>query len=108
MRLLVVFLLGFSSGIPLSLTGSTLQSWFAQSGSSIMMTSLLSLIGLPYVYRMLWAPLLDKYTLYRCRRRKSWIITSQLLICVGLNVLACFTPATTPKWIGGIALLIAC
>ena len=60
-NLFVVLLLGFSSGLPLALTGSTLQAWFTVSGVSLLAVGSLGLIGQPYVYKFLWAPLLDRW-----------------------------------------------
>ena len=62
-RLLIVFLLGFSSGLPYCLIGSTLQAWFATDGQTIFATASLSLLGFPYMLRFLWAPLLDRFSI---------------------------------------------
>ncbi len=63
-RLFIIFLLGFSSGLPLALTSSTLQAWYADAGLSVLATGMLSLVGMPYVYRIAWGPILDRYSLY--------------------------------------------
>jgi len=107
-RFLVVFLLGFSSGLPLGLLTSTLQAWFSSTGSSVLLVGSLSLIGLPYNYRFLWAPLLDHYRLTALGRRRSWMLVMQLLLLVGFNALVWFSPATSPLWIASVASLLAC
>lgn len=106
-RLLVIFLLGFSSGLPLSLLSSTLQAWFAVSGVSLLATGMLSLVGLPYIYRILWAPLLDRYALFAIGRRRSWILITQLLLGMGFNALAWFNPQHSLHTMMGIAFLLA-
>ena len=95
-RLLIVFLLGFSSGLPLALLGGTLQAWFAESGASVMTTGLLSLIGFPYIYRFLWSPLLDRFSLFKLGKRRSWVLSMQVCLLIGFNVLAWFSPVNSP------------
>ncbi|KTD23424.1 beta lactamase induction signal transducer AmpG [Legionella israelensis] len=107
-RLFIVFLLGFSSGLPLALVSSTLQAWFAESGMSVMITGALSLISFPYVYRFFWAPLLDRYSLCRLGRRRSWIIFMQICLLSGFNVLAWMTPEQSPVLMAVIAFILAC
>ena len=86
-RLLIILMLGFSSGLPLSLLSGTLQAWFTQSGSSLMTVGLLSMIGFPYSYRFLWAPLLDRYVFFSIGRRRSWILVTQILLFLGFKLL---------------------
>lgn len=107
-RLLIVFILGFSSGLPLALISSTLQAWFADAGMSILATGSLSLLGLPYVYRIVWGPLLDRYSLLSIGKRRSWMLVMQLLLLIGFNVMAWFSPATSPRLMATFAFLLAC
>ncbi len=106
-RIQTVLLLGFSSGLPLALTGSTLQAWFTQSGVDLLTIGSLSLLGLPYVWKFLWAPLLDRFTPPFLGRRRSWILLTQLGLCVSIVIMAALHPATQPSMIGFIALVIA-
>jgi len=107
-RLLIVFILGFSSGLPFALISSTLQAWFADTGMSIMATGMLSLIGLPYVFRIAWGPLLDRYSLLPIGKRRSWIGVMQVLLLVGFNMMAWFSPDTSPKILAILAFMLAC
>lgn len=107
-RLLIVFLLGFSSGLPLSLVTSTLQAWSAESGSSLMAVGMLSLLGLPYIYRVFWGPLLDRYAFFSLGKRRSWILSTQIVLCLGFNWMAWLSPLTSPLWMSSIAFFMAC
>lgn len=107
-RLLIIFILGFSSGLPLALLTSTLQAWFATTGVSIYATGFLSLLGLPYLYRVFWGPLLDRYSLLPIGKRRSWILIMQILLCLGFNVMAWCSPMSSPKLLAGIGFLLAC
>lgn len=105
-RLLIVFLLGFSSGLPLVLLTSTLQAWFSTTGMPLFATGMLSLLGLPYLYAVLIGPILDRYTLFAMGKRRSWIFAMQLLLCLGFNALSWFSPSN--QWITVIAFMLAC
>lgn len=106
-RLFIVFILGFSSGLPLALISSTLQAWFADSGQSILLTSSLTLIGLPYLCRVIWGPLLDRYSLFSLGKRRSWMLSMQVLLLAGFNCMAWLTPTTSPRLMMGLAILCA-
>ena len=58
-RVLIVMLLGFSSGLPLALSGSTLLVWMRESGVDLGTIGLFALVGTPYTLKFLWAPLTD-------------------------------------------------
>ncbi len=107
-RLFTVLLLGFSSGLPMALLSSTLQAWYASSGLSILATGALSLIGLPYTYRMFWGPILDRYPLLKLGKRRSWILVMQFLLLLGFNLMAWLTPEQYPRLLAFLALFLAC
>ncbi len=107
-RLFIVFILGFSSGLPMALISSTLQAWYAYSGMSVLATGALSLVSLPYAYRIFWGPILDRYSLFDLGKRRSWILTMQVLLLVGFNLMAWFTPDQYPKSLAFLALILAC
>lgn len=109
-RMLAIFLLGFSSGLPLALVGSTLQAWFKTSGASIILIGYISLIGQPYSYKYLWAPLLDKYApTALLDKRRGWMMLMQILIIAAIVGMAIINPqATMPifKWNMPVLLLL--
>lgn len=107
-RLFIVFILGFSSGLPMALISSTLQAWYAYSGMSVLATGALSLVSLPYAYRIFWGPILDRYSLFNLGKRRSWILVMQVLLLLGFNLMAWFTPEQYPKFLAFLALVLAC
>ena len=107
-HLLVVLLLGFSSGLPLGLLTSTLQAWYSANHLSVMTIGALSLIGLPYACRTLWGPVVDKYSLNALGKRRSWILTTQMMLLIGFNLMAWCTPAQYPLLLAFFALFLAC
>ena len=76
-RLLVLILLGFASGLPLFLTGSTLKAWMTDEGLSLGTIGLFSFVTLPYSLKVFWAPLVDRYALPGLGRRRGWLLATQ-------------------------------
>lgn len=107
-RLFIVFLLGFSSGLPLALTSSTLQAWFADAGMSVLATGMLSLVGMPYVYRFAWGPVLDRYAILPIGKRRSWMLVMQLALLISFNLMAWLTPNQSPEFMAILAFACAC
>ena len=96
-RVLTILFLGFSSGLPYALTGSTLQAWLTQSGTDIGVIGLFAGIGTPYVLKFLWAPFadaLDVPILSRLLgRRRGWLLLTQLLLMGSVLLMAFCSPA---------------
>ena len=105
-KMLVMFLLGFSSGLPLLLTMSTLTLWYAEYNVSIKDIGLLSLVAFPYTFKFLWAPLMDRFTLPFLGRRRGWILAMQLCIIGSLIFVSLYNPQNHPLIIAGICVVI--
>ena len=104
-RTTAVLLLAISSGLPLALSGATLQAWYATMGVDIHTIGLLSFVGLPYLYKFLWSPVLDKYPLFRLGKRRSWIFLMQFSLFVTLVIMACLNPMINPYLLASVALI---
>jgi MFS transporter, PAT family, beta-lactamase induction signal transducer AmpG len=110
-RVLIVLLLGFSSGLPLALSGSTLLVWMTESGVDLRTIGLFALVGTPYTLKFLWAPLVDAIHVplftRAFGRRRGWLLFSQLLLIVSILLLALTDPARSPLFVALGALLVA-
>ena len=107
-RLMAVLLLSFSSGLPLALVGSTLQAWYTVDGLSLLTIGALTLVGQPYVYKFLWAPLMDRFVpLGKLGRRRGWVLVMQILLVIGLVTMSFFHPDNHPWALAWIALAVA-
>lgn len=110
-RVLIVLLLGFSSGLPLALSGSTLLIWMTESGVNLKTIGLFALVGTPYTLKFLWAPLVDALHVpvftRRFGRRRGWLVFSQLLLIAAILLLALTDPAKSPLFVALGALLVA-
>lgn len=87
--MLAIMVLGASSGFPNQITESALQAWLKDSGATNTTIGILSYVALPYLFKFVWAPVIDRYPLPVLGRRRGWILATQLAIaaCIGLFAL---------------------
>jgi len=79
-RMLICIFTGFSSGLPLFVLYQLVPGWLRDQGVSLAEIGLFSLIGIPYVWKFIWSPLIDRYSLGGIGRRRSWMLATQLLL----------------------------
>ena len=101
-RIGMMLILGFSSGLPLALTGGTLQAWMAVVGVDLRTIGVFSLVGLPYTLKFLWSPIMDRYVPPWLGRRRGWMISTQFALFLGVVAMAFGSPQHA---IGAVALL---
>lgn len=110
-RVLIVLLLGFSSGLPLALSGSTLLVWMREAGVDLGTIGLFALVGTPYTIKFLWAPLVDALDVPILSRlfgrRRGWLVFSQFLLIAAIVFLAFTDPASAPWLVALGALMVA-
>ena len=110
-RVLIVLFLGFSSGLPLALSGSTLLVWMRESGVDLGTIGLFALVGTPYTIKFLWAPVVDALDVPLLARllgrRRGWLVFAQLLLIAAIVFLAFTNPAAAPGLVALGALLVA-
>lgn len=110
-RVLIVLLLGFSSGLPLALSGSTLAVWLTESNVDLGTIGLFSLVGLPYTFKFLWAPLTDALDVpllsRKLGRRRGWLVFTQLLLFATIVFLGFCDPLRSLPLIVFGAVLVA-
>lgn len=106
-RVAVVFLLGFASGLPLALTGGTLQAWMTVSGVDIVTIGIFTLVGIPYTWKFLWSPFMDRYVPPLLGRRRGWIVVMQLMLMFAIATMGSLNPAAAPWALAGLAIIAA-
>jgi PAT family beta-lactamase induction signal transducer AmpG len=106
-RLVVVTLLGFASGLPLALTGQAMQAWLSMEGLDVATIGFLSLVGLPYTFKFLWAPLMDRFDLPWLGRRRGWLVATQLLLAAVLMAMAATPPVGAIRAFALLAVTVA-
>jgi len=106
-RVAAVLVLGFSSGLPLALTGSTLQAWLTVSDIDIRTIAWFSWIGVPYLLKFLWSPLMDRFVPPFLGRRRGWMALTQLALIAGIAAMTLSPPAESILLLGIVALWVA-
>src|SRR3954464_12765691 len=110
-RVLIVLFLGFSAGLPLALSGSTLLVWMREAGVDLGIIGLFALVGTPYTIKFLWAPIVDALdvpVLARLLgRRRGWLVFSQILLMIAIALLALCDPKLGPGLVIVAALMVA-
>jgi PAT family beta-lactamase induction signal transducer AmpG len=106
-RVIPLLVLGFASGLPLALTGGTLQAWATLTDVSLQNIGFLTLIGSAYTLKFLWAPLVDRYAPPVLGRRRSWIFFTQLLLGAAIACMGFYSPADSLTMLAMLAVLVA-
>ena len=109
-RALVMFALGFSSGLPFLLTGNTFGYWLRDEGTSLTAIGFISWVGLCYSLKFLWAPIIDRVSpplLGLLGRRRSWMLLSQAIVGLGLFLMAIEGRKENLILLGALALVVA-
>ena len=104
---LVHFLFGLSSGIPLLLTGSTLQVWMTELKIDIKTIGAFALVGLPYSLKFIWSPLIDRYSLPFLTRRRGWLLLSQMVLMLSIISMGGHNPLDSITMTAFFALLVS-
>lgn len=107
---LVMILLGFSSGLPLSLIFDTLSVWLRDADLSLTTISYFSLVTFVYSLKFVWAPVLDRVKLpgltFMLGHRRSWMLASQVVIMIGLWLISSLDPQTQLGLMAIVAIVI--
>src|SRR5262249_38529392 len=105
-----MLMLGFSSGLPVFLTGNTLGYWMRDEGVALSAIGFLSWVGLAYSLKFLWAPFIDRLDaplVGRLGRRRGWMVVTQLMVGIGLVAIATTGLKAGLASLGLLALLVA-
>jgi PAT family beta-lactamase induction signal transducer AmpG len=106
-RIAAMLGLGFASGLPLALSSGTLQAWLTVEGIDIRTIGIFALAGLPYTFKFVWAPLLDRFEPRFLGRRRAWLLITQLLLAAACWAMASFDPKGSIGMLGTLAVAIA-
>jgi len=107
-RMLACVILGFSSGLPLYLLLQLLPAWLRSEGLDLKTIAAFSLMQLPYTWKFIWAPLMDRYNLIApLGRRRSWMLITQLTLFIAIAGYGAFEPKLNITSIAIISTLIA-
>jgi MFS transporter, PAT family, beta-lactamase induction signal transducer AmpG len=91
-RMLICVFTGFSSGLPLYLLINLLPAWLRTEGVDLKTIGFFALIQLPYTWKFLWSPLLDRYALPLLGRRRGWMLVTQIVLLVSIPLFGVLHP----------------
>lgn len=106
-RMAAVLFMSFASGLPFNLTGFSTQAWLASEGLDIKTIGIFTLVSVPYFFKFLWAPLLDRYLPPVLGRRRGWILIYQVCLTVAIAVMGFCSPTKELYVLGALAVLVA-
>ncbi len=106
-RMLTAFIMGFSCGLPLLLTMSVLQTWMKDEGMDLTVIGLINLVQIPYTWKFIWAPIMDRYALPFLGRRRGWILIAQISLIGSIIGLGFSNPANHFWMMVIMAMLVA-
>ncbi len=106
-RMAAALVLGFASGLPLALSTGTLQAWLTVDGINVKTIGWLTLVGIPYTYKFLWAPLFDRYPPPFFDRRRGWLVIMQVALAGVLFAMAAHPPSESIAMLAALAVTLA-
>ena len=92
-KMFITLAMGFSAGLPLLLTLSAMQAWMSEEGINLGEIGLVALVGLPYSWKFLWAPVLDRFALPFLGRRRGWLLLTQILLALSISGIGFCNPS---------------
>ncbi|QDE69888.1 AmpG family muropeptide MFS transporter [Myxococcus xanthus] len=105
-RIWLLVAVGFASGLPLWLTGVTLSAWMKDEGVNLKTIGVFGLVSMPYTFKVLWAPLMDRYTLPFLGRRRGWMLVTQVLLMGAIAAMGLVNPKDAPVTMAAMAVLV--
>ena len=92
-RMLICVFTGFTSGLPLYVVFQLIPAWLRVEGVGLAEIGFISLVQLPYIWKFLWSPVMDRYTLPFLGRRRGWMLVTQLTLVASIAALGLMKPA---------------
>jgi len=106
-RMLICVFVGFSSGLPLYLLINLLPAWLRSEGVDLKTIGFFTLIQLPYTWKFLWSPVLDRYAFPMLGRRRGWMLVTQLALLASIPLFGHLAPRTDAWMIAYLAAAVA-
>jgi PAT family beta-lactamase induction signal transducer AmpG len=106
-RMLICVATGFSSGLPLYLLLNLLPAWLRSEQVDLKSIGLFALIQLPFTWKFVWSPLMDRFALPLLGRRRGWMLATQLLLLLSIPLFGAFHPTRDLWSIAWLAVAVA-
>ena len=106
-RMLICIFTGFASGLPLYILIQLVPAWLRTEGVGLAEIGFFTLVGLPYTWKFLWSPIMDRYTLPFLGRRRGWLLVTQLALMATIAAIGFLKPEFSIGLIAYLAAAIA-
>lgn len=106
-RMLICIGTGFASGMPLYVLIQLVPAWLRSQEVSLATIGLFSLIGIPYTWKFLWSPLMERYAFPMLGRRRGWMFVMQLLLMVSIGALGVLDPTVSIWSVAALCFAVA-
>ena len=90
--MLICVFTGFTSGLPLYILIQLVPAWLRTEGVGLAEIGFFTLIGLPYTWKFLWSPVMDRYTLPFLGRRRGWMLATQIALMMSIGAIGFLKP----------------
>lgn len=106
-KMLSILFLGIASGVPLGVVITIFQTWTTESGIDLKTISLAGLTQLPYTWKFVWSPLMDRFRMPFLGRRRGWMLVSQIVMLISIFMLGQFDPKSSLSIVIALATLVS-
>ena len=104
-KMLTCIFLGFSSGMPLFVLVNLVPAWLRTEGVDLSTIGLFSLLTLPYTWKFLWSPFMDRFAPPFLGRRRGWALVMQILLFVTIGLMGGYDPGESLR---GVMVFVFC
>lgn len=106
-RMLICIFTGFSSGLPLYIIYQLIPLWLNDKGVNLEIIGFFALVGIPYTFKFIWSPFMERYPLPILGHRRGWILLTQIILFFVISILGFMDPNTSIWLIASISAVIA-
>jgi len=105
--MLICLFIGFTSGLPLYVLIQLVPAWLRSNEVDLATIGLFSLVSLPYTWKFLWSPLMDRYKPPFLGRRRGWALITQIGLLLSIGLLGQFDPTQSLQVIVGLVFVVS-
>lgn len=106
-RMLICVFTGFTSGLPLYVLIQLVPGWLRVEGVGLAEIGFFALIGVPYTWKFIWSPVMDRFTLPFLGHRRGWMLVTQLALFLSIGSMGFLNPALSIWTVAYLAAAIA-
>jgi MFS transporter, PAT family, beta-lactamase induction signal transducer AmpG len=106
-RMLICVFTGFTSGMPLYVVFQLVPAWLRTEGVGLAEIGFFTLVQMPYIWKFLWSPVIDRYTLPFLGHRRGWMLVTQLAVMMSIAAMGFLEPALSIWTVAYLAAALA-